>query len=228
MIFLRSIRLGRLLALCALLAPAIASAQGTVTIDLTASSLEYSSGAALPTGNLVLLIADTTGSGFGPLLPGSSLSDGSLLNGNDQIIGATTIQAIEGDPPGTAMASFTGIPLGTSPYTNLAPGDSLAVVWFSDLTSSSTVLTAGEVYGLFTTTSPADGSDPWLVPAASGDIDVIFETQAVGGSNPDSDALAMYTAIPEPATSSLIVGAAACLAALAHTLRPRKRNDPVG
>lgn len=187
-----------------LLAFSFAQAQ-TVTINLTASRLYDSSGTMLNTGGLVLLVADTSHNGFGSFLSGSSLSAGSFLNVDDQILGFTTIL---GNGTGTAFSSFASIPLASSPYTNLTTGDPLAVVWFSTLTGSSTTLAVGNSYGLFSSTSLSTDGDPWATPADGATIDLVFKTLLAGGTHAESEAYAAYTvsAIPEPSTYAAIVG----------------------
>jgi len=221
-------RLGPLLVLFGLLAPAVAFAQSnTITLTLTAGVLYNSSGDQLAQGGLVLLIADTNLSdgGFEPLQAGSSLNVGSLLNGDDQIIASTSIM----NTPSVAQTTPLTIGLMSSQFPNLTTGDPLAVVWFSDLTSSSSVLPSGETYGLYSSVTPNDG-DPWLTPLAGGTINLEFLTSAAGGMYPETDGYATMTAmsaVPEPATYSLIAGAAACLAALAHARYSRKRNPAI-
>jgi len=224
--FLLSFRLGRPIALLAFLAPVLALAQisNSVTLDLTAGVLYNSSGVQLPPGGLVLLIADTNPSdgGFETLQAGSSLSLGSLLDAYDQIIGVTSIMS---GPSGVAQASFTNIGLMSAQFPNLNTGDPIAVVWFSDLTSASTVLPSGEIYGLYSSITPNNGY-PWLVPAATSTIELTFLTGDAGGTYPETDGYATMTdlsSVPEPATYSLIAGVAACLAGLARVIYSRKR-----
>jgi len=217
-------RLRCLIGLAGLLGPVIALAQPyTATIDLTAGVLYNSSGQVLPQGDLVLLVADTGTNGFGPLDTGSSLTVGSFLNSEDQIIGSTTVSTQEGSyPTGTAVASFPSIPVGSGSYTTLAAGDSVAVFWFTGLNSSSTVLTPGS-YGYYTTSVPADGSASWVVPpSGAGAVDLVFETGADFGSNPETAGYANLTAVPEPATYALLAGVAALVGAVGIRFRQKK------
>lgn len=229
-----SVRSAGLIVLAALLAPVAAFAQSTVTINFFAGGLANSSGTLLTTGTLVLLIADTGDNGFGSLAAGSSLSLGSLLNGDDQIIGSgTVLSGGYGQVMGsTGTGGNSSIPLMTSPYTNLNTGDPLAIVWLPGLNSSSTTLSGGQTYGLYQGVPPESDSDAWVVPlGGTTDTQLTFITTADtadGGTAPASDGYASFTvsAVPEPADFSLIAGAAGCLAVMGQRFRSRKARPP--
>ncbi|MBS0630912.1 MAG: PEP-CTERM sorting domain-containing protein [Verrucomicrobia bacterium] len=181
----------------------------SVSIGLGAGTLYGRSGTALPAGNLVLLIADTSHNGFGQFLSGSSLSTGSYLNGDDQILGLTFT-----DSDSSASDYFSNIPLASNPtpgaFTQLTSGDPLAIVWFDSLTASATVLSPGDYYGLFANgVSPTDG-DPWVVPASSGSAIISFVTQGFDetGTHAESEGYASLSVapIPEPATAAAFAG----------------------
>lgn len=181
----------------------------SVSIGIGAGTLYDRSGTALPAGNLVLLLADTSHNGFGSLVAGSSLSVGSYLNGDDQILG----QAFT-DTDSSASAYFSNIPLASNPspgaFTQLTSGDPLAIVWFDSLTGSATLLPPGEYYGLFSNgVSPTDG-DPWVVPASTGSSLISFVTAGFDetGTHAESEAYAILRVapIPEPATTAALVG----------------------
>ena len=176
-------------------------APAQVTIAFGAGTLNNSGGTPLPTGTLVILVADTQNNGFGTLSTGS-LTVGSLLNGDDQVLFRATINI--SDPQGSVQdilsnASFTG---------NWNAGDALALIWLPGLTSASNTFSNGQSYGLFTTTSPAAG-DPWVTPTSGSlGISLSFATQMGGGTYANSLGNASLTAIPEPSTYAAITGAA--------------------
>lgn len=177
-----------------------------VSVNLSVGQLYDASGVKLNTGGLVLLIADTSRNGFGSLLSGSSLSAGSFLNTDDQILGSATILP---NFTGSAMGSFTSIPLESGAYSTLNSGDPLAVVWFSTLTGSSTTLVGGASYGVFSSTSATVDGAPWTVPAEGALANINFRTILGGGTHAETEAYASYTvsAIPEPSTYAAIAGA---------------------
>ncbi|MFA6288053.1 MAG: hypothetical protein WC661_11775 [Opitutaceae bacterium] len=190
--------------LLGLLAASALRAQ-SVTINFVSGHLYDDSGVLLPTNNLVLLIADTSGNGFGALLPGSTLNAGDFLNSDDQILGRALIL---GNGTGSATGSATTIPLASAPYTTLTSGDPIALIWFSMLTGSSTVISSGNTYGLFSNpslTATVDG-DPWVIPSSGSTIDLNFKTLAASGTHAETAAYATLTAIPEPATYAALAG----------------------
>lgn len=201
--FLSLFRRSALLALLPLLA--IAARAQTVTISFGAGTLYDGSGTMVPAGALVLLVADTHQNDFAAFTAGSSLSVGSYLNGDDQILGRAFA-----DSEATAAASFTSIPLANNPspgpFTSLTTGDRLALVWFPQLNVSSLVLGNGDAYGLISSRSTSDDGDPWTVPGAGGTIMINFLTLFAGGEHPETDGYAPLTAIPEPATFALGLG----------------------
>lgn len=181
----------------------------TVTFVASAGSFSDSSGADVPTGSLVLLVADTAQNGFGSLLSGHALVAGSFLNGDDQIVGRMVTAS-----DGLAADTFALVPLASNPspgaYTSLNTGDPLAVVWFSMLDGTSTQLTAGDNYGLFFNSSLTDTVDgnPWFVPAQGNTITLHFLTGAQGGTHAaiEGRTSLAVSAIPEPAMSAAVAG----------------------
>ena len=187
-----------LAALAGLAFAVVAHAQ--VTIAFSAGTLNNSGGTPLPTGTLVILVADTQNNGFGTLSTGS-LTVGSLLNGDDQVLFRATINI--SDPQGSVQAALEG---GTFSG-NWNTGDALALIWLPGLTSDSNTFSNGQSYGLFTTTTPATG-DNWVTPSSSSTINLSFLTIAAGGSYANSLGNASLTAIPEPSTYAALAGAA--------------------
>jgi hypothetical protein len=192
-------------ALC-LLGLACASARGdTLTVNLTTGRLYDFGGVKLDTGSLVLLVGDTAQNGFNSFVAGSSLTFGSFLNSDDQILGLTTI--LPGGT-GSAIGSFSEIPIADGEFSQLTAGDRLAVVWFSSVSGSDSSLLSGESYGLFSSSLPeVDGPDAWVIPSIGATIDIQFRTILGGGTHAENEAYANLTAIPEPSTYAAILGA---------------------
>ncbi len=189
-----------------------AHGSGSVSISIYTGQLYDFNQSVLPDGALVLLIADTSQNGFGSLLTGSQLSVGSFLNADDQILGTALIDT-DSFAPGSTVAEFDAISLSTGIFSTLTSNDPLAIVWFSFLDGSSTNISTGDTYGLFTGgLTPLEGTSPWIVPSSgSALIELFFKTEIADGPYPESAAYATFTvgAIPEPATYASFLGAAA-------------------
>jgi PEP-CTERM putative exosortase interaction domain len=208
----------KLIALASLLGTCAFAQQ--VNIALQAGQLYNADGIPLAHGSLVLLLADTGNNGFETVRPGS-LTVGSFVNDDDQVIGWGTI---DNEFTGLAEVAFdTGaITLGSGLFSNLKIGDALATVWFPDLTGDTLLATVGLSYGLFTTTTPQDDSNAWMVPELI-DSTLRFLTSSLNsGSYAESYGYASYTvaAIPEPSTYATLFG----LAALGFAARRRFRS----
>ncbi|MGZ5567521.1 MAG: hypothetical protein ACXWKG_10935 [Limisphaerales bacterium] len=158
-----------------------------LTIQVDADLLKDSSGNAMPTNGLVILVASTTDTNFnGP-------TAGAFTTGDDIVVAKFNLAS--SGAPGVlidvaASLSFSG---------NWNPGDPLAIYWFPTLTTNSTAPTAGIPYGMYTTTNRLDGSDYWLTPQSSANIDLRFITTDsdsvnghLTGSNPASAGLASF------------------------------------
>lgn len=176
-----------------------------VTINYNASRLYNNSGVALPAGSLVLLVADTAQNGFGTLQADRSLSLGSFLNGDDQILGRSSILS---GPIGLTFGAAEEIPLEADAYTSLSTGDHLALIWFSLLTPSSSSLSVGDTYGIYSSATLDDGGYTWAIPSSGLTIELAFKTIAAGGTHPETEAYAnlTVTAVPEPATCAALAG----------------------
>jgi len=177
-------------------------ARCAVTIDFTGGALFTNLGAPLPTGSLVLLVADTANNGYGTVVPGS-LNNGAFLNGADDMILARATVTDLGGFQGV-LDNFAGSLLG-----NWGTGDPLLLYWFSSVTGASTSLSGGERYGFYTSATGQDGSDPWVTPAdGTPAINLSFATITAGGtSNADTAGYATsLVAIPEPSTFAAIAG----------------------
>jgi len=157
----------------------------TITIQVDADLLKDSSGNAMPTNGLVVLVASTTDSTFNPPTAGS------FVSGDDIVLAKFDLRSSGANGVLIDVASsltLTG---------NWTPGDPLAIYWFPTLTTNSTAPTAGIAYGFYTTTTPLDGSDAWTTPTAPANIDLRFITTDsdtvnghLAGLNPPSAGLA--------------------------------------
>lgn len=183
--------------------------QASIGFDIQGELLRTapSTSQAVPTSTLVMLVADTAHNGFDAIVGQRSLSVGSLLNGDDQILLKSDLTST--DIAGV-FADFQTFSLGG----NWGPGDPLALVWMSTYTTLTGETVAGDSYGLYTSTvSGVDGSDAWITPAdnANGHKLYFFTASAAiehaSGSNPDSagEEAFVIVAAPEPAVFSLML-----------------------
>lgn len=200
-----------LLAALLLAGAALGRAQ-SVTLQFSAGRLYDSSGSLLGDGGLVLLLADTQQNGFGTLAAGN-IDIGDYLSGGLQVLGRTTVNAMNGTA--SAAGTTNSIPLGAGSFPQLSTGDRLAIAWFPTLGASSFSFVSGTSYGLFSDAT-------WLVPSAGAIVTFEFFTIARGGSYNDALGQATLSAIPEPSTSVAIMGAAAL--GLAAWRRQRQRT----
>lgn len=155
-----------------------------LTIQVDADLLKDSNGNSMPTNGLVILVASTTDSTFnGP-------TAGSFASGDDIVVAKFNLNS--SGAPGVLIdvapsLSLTG---------NWTVGDPLAIYWFPTLTTNSSAPTAGIPYGMYTTATPLDGSDPWVTPQSSANIDLRFITT-------DSDSVNGHLAGSNAATAAL-------------------------
>jgi hypothetical protein len=177
----------------------------------TALGVGVNDGDGNPVGDnqMVILIANESGStGFNTLTAGS-LTVGSFLDGSYQILGTTGIDGSFGTPgafAGSVQLNYTGT------YQNLQAGDQLAVVWFTNVSDTSTTLSAGQSYGLYT-----ENDGTWQTPTIGGDA----ELTVPGGQDAT---LTSLSAVPEPGTYALIAGTAALLFAAWRRRQSRISN----
>jgi len=185
------------------------SAHSSITFDIQAEDLR-TSGGAIPTDGLVILVADTGNNGFGAVEANRTFSSGSFLNAanDDQILWKNSIVNTAGLNTG-AFADFTSA---LNLDANWTTGDPLALLWFPTLTNATASSTANDSYGLFS--GPAlNGSNSWVTPSngASGYKLYFFTSSATGGTlsatgshaNSLGNASLTVTGVPEPSRSLL-------------------------
>jgi len=217
---------------------------GNETISLQLDLLQTSTGAAMPTSGLVILVAGSNGASPGLIDAGSSLANLNGSTGQDvetQGVGLSTSTGtdlivwagnlVQNGVNGLLATSFT-LSLGNYNGLTLAPGETLTAYWFPTLTTSSTSVAAGTSYGDFTATSPAAGSS-WIVPAdgsSAYELNVFTTNSAYlptgpdTGTTPANELEAQWTVVPEPADYALWCGEAALAWAV---WRRRKETLPV-
>jgi hypothetical protein len=203
----------KLLALSLALAVAVVPARATITLQLEAYQILQggSSSASAQDGSMVLLVADTTGGGFGALQAGN-IAVGSTINSghNDLVVDQLTITS----------PIFTGLQpaLYASPLLTLFgswdAGDPLAIYWIPSLTTGDSNVGTSVAYGKYTDATGIDGSAAWITPTNGGTGQpMYFTTQApILGliSQPASvgySSLSTVAAIPEPSDFGLLGGA---------------------
>jgi len=182
------------------LAMSLVCAQAQTEFDYqSATGVNDSSGSPVGNGELVLLIANESGSASFNTLTAGAIGQGLFLDGSYQILSTTNTNTDFGTP-GAFANSVTLNYTGT--YQNLSAGDQLAVVWFTNVSASSPTLSANESYGLFTL-----NNSTWQTPDNSGGPAEISLTVPDG----ENASLETLSAVPEPGTYALIAGAAALL-----------------
>jgi hypothetical protein len=193
----------------------LSQVHASVTLDLLAGQLLTSSSAAIPNGALIQLIASTDGT-FGT--PSATSFTGS--DADDVVIATISENSSTFESGGfsqTLHITLTGN--GTAPDV----GSLLELRWWPTLTTSSSAPGAGTQYGQFRTAAVENGSNiAWVMPADGSSDSLNFETQQVGGTEPNSAGIANMTvaAVPEPSTIACMLGAGA----LGATMIRRRRR----
>lgn len=183
------------------------AANAAVTINFSVDSVYTSAGAAVPTTGLGLIIADTTGDGFGQINAGS-ISVGSLLGSSDLVVFSADFSTFGTD--GVWFVAATDLSFSNSWNGN----DKLAFVWFPTLTSGSSTVQNGLEYGLL-----ADAS--WVTPSDGGSNENTYQIISSGGNGffganantlqlTNSQARSILSvggvAIPEPSSFAALAG----------------------
>ena len=190
---------------------AVSPAKATISFLIEADLLRTSSGSAAPTSSLFLLVSSTTNAAFGSITDGSSTAIGSLLNGDDRILFRGNLSSYGNG----IMTVNPTLDLNNPLLSGWTTGDPLALLWFPTLTTSSSTITAGTSYGLYTNTLAVDGSGAWTTPSdPTTNHKLLFYTKGGSGSdlspgatasNPANVGNASLTvdAVPEPSRSML-------------------------
>lgn len=183
----------------------------TVTIGIQGDTLKDSSGTALTSTGLFLLVSSTSDATFDSIVAGSSTSIGSSLNGgDDRIVFRGDLQssfANSGSTAGVLDVNATGLNL--SSVSGWSAGDPLSLLWFPTLTTASGTIAVGTQYGRYTNSLAIDGSAAWVTPSDTFSVNLGFYTTDAGflgaGSNPANAGNASLTvdAVPEPSRSVL-------------------------
>ena len=173
------------------------------TIFLQAGNLTDETGAGLPEGSLILLIAAGTDSSFY-----NFLNAGQFVGGDDVLLAA---ESLNNNLDGATATS------NTFNFAATASGQPAAVRWFSGFTLqqylNNETPAAGIRFGTFAglTTGSPNGGDAWSVPEDGGFLNYRFVTQSADPSVLDAYAnsfgrtSSQATAVPEPAAWSLVV-----------------------
>jgi hypothetical protein len=176
------------------------SSYANIALNIDAEALKDRNGIRIPDGTgLILLIADTSVNGFQiNLTLGSSLTVGSSLGADDQILGKWAVGA-GGFGAGTFEVGNATFDLAGS----FNAGDPLGLYWFPNLTTSSANLTAG-TFGVFT------GGSGWVTPSDGSTVSLSFFTADAteldfGGPYLASRGVAsLPLPVPEPSTMLLV------------------------
>jgi hypothetical protein len=184
---------------------AVSQLGAAVAISFNIDSVFTSSGASVPTSGLGMLVADTTGDGFGAILEGS-LASGALVGSSDLIVYRASFETFGTNGVWSELASNLSL------SGNWTANDRLAFVWFPTLTISSLTASNSISYGLLSDVSwvtPADGSfNETTYQSITTTNNGFFTPNSATLSIPDSMARALLTvgAIPEPSTFALLAG----------------------
>ena len=180
-----------------------------VTFDIQADLLKTSTGAAMPTSGICLLVASTSNATFGTINAGASLTTGTFLDGGDDQILFKMDLSINSTP-----GSFVGAPsiLTQNFSTNLDGNDPLILYWFPDLTmNTSTIPNTATQYGAFRTTTTQDGGQSWVMPGATTSgyrLYFLTSDAAIYGPGthlPVESRSLLNTVVPEPSTYAMLL-----------------------
>jgi len=198
----------RSIAAITLLALSCSCAQADVSFVIDALNLRTSTGAYMPLGGQILLVADTGANGFIAPTATSPLSAGSFLSGDDLILQRWSLTGTGNGGDNTpGIGYFAGATPSIALTGGLTAGDVVRLYWFPTLTSGST--SPGELteYGFYYDTGlvpPQDGSEAWTVPNDANSRALLFLTADYGGAYAETVGWASHTVAPIPEASNLI------------------------
>jgi hypothetical protein len=193
-------------------------AQASITINLNAGAFNQADGTDLPKDSTVVLLADTTGSGFGSTNFEQAFANtyepaGTKLLGRRGTGNSLTDGGFAGTPQPSLAATIP------DDFSNLAEDNQLALAWF-DKTFDSSASAAGEGvdFGMFVGNSLAGdaqgtGRSGFDVPANGANVDREFSVAPVNNADftDQSVGTADLSTVPEPASLSLIAVGGAML-----------------
>ncbi len=182
--------------------------QATITIEVDLGILRTATGAPLPDGSMLQLIASPVTTANPDGIFGAPTTN-SFVSGNDILVQSFAMndKFATGEAGGTISITLN---TGTNP---IVVGDALLLRWFSGTVSTASSPTAGSTYGQYRSDTAESNETglTWFVPNADGKIFTFptgldFQTVTAGGSNLDiiGNALLPLAPAPEPSTYALI------------------------
>lgn len=163
------------------------------------------SGGDLPANSLALLIVDTSGNGFlnGGITSGQSFSIGSLLGGDDIIVGTLGATNTGTGSVDSLFAGSISFDIDTGSTAAADTGDQFALVWFDGATTSTSTAAVGQYYQL------GRGTD-WIVPTAPNNLTMGVNFTSLGNSSGGGagQTTIAVSAVPEPSVSVLAMAGA--------------------
>jgi hypothetical protein len=164
----------------------------------------------LGNGAIALVVADTSGLGLGGGITNLAATSALLVGGDltiqgggvgDLILAKANIaaSAFQGYFGGTSGAHALGVG-------GLASGQTVYVLWFPSLTTSSILVGTGTFYGQITNPGPLDSGQAWVIHSDGALTELDANNVAEGGTVSDSLLSANFqTAVPEPSSVVLVV-----------------------
>lgn len=161
----------------------LALCPASVTLNVSAATLQDANGQAMPTSGRVLLVVSTNDATI------AEPTAQSFVSGDDQIIFSGNLSS----------SGFAGVFSSSVQVLDLSggvsPGDPIALFWFPTLDANASSPGAGTPYGRYAPSSgeEQDGSAPWVLPGDGSLVSLNMVTQSQGGSLPNSAGLASLT-----------------------------------
>jgi len=186
-------------------------------ISISGTALSGIGAANAPAGSLILFVVDTNGDGFF----GNAALSGDLTAANNPGLtpaqaGLTLNSTFGGDlVVGRTAVSSAGSLVGTlTDFDNLAgtfQGKNFALIWLPGLTTSSTTLAGGQIFGITSgsdwTLPAANAGQTYSYAAASADETTFFRPVVTAGVTANdrftTSGGATFTIIPEPSVALL-------------------------
>ena len=203
----------KFLALPTILAALALPARATITLTFQAENIVVGGSGSnnVSAGSLVLVVADTTGSGFASLTSGCITTGSAFGSSNHDLI----VAQLAISPPNQFTGTENSLD-STAIYTPSgawATNDPLAIYWIPSLNLGATNVGLNVAYGSYTDATGLDGSAPWFTPGPGGFITMLFSTSDDYGDSsaipPASVGFSSFNtiAVPEPSTFGLLSGA---------------------